>query len=162
VTLELFPIKGSGFDVRYLSFRKDKNKINGSDKDYDDFFEEDCKAYDLRGIEQIKIEITSELVEENQANSEVNETIAADIDIVLAPVHVDETFRKVTVGIVIPIVFLPSILFIFFVDYCNFCKCCKDDMAEKKERIKDQKTDVEAVTGQKIKTSEVARKDKIN
>jgi hypothetical protein len=35
-------------------------------------------------------------------------------------------------------------------------------MAEKKERIKDQKTDVEAVTGQKIKTSEVARKDKIN
>jgi hypothetical protein len=64
VTLELFPIKGTGFEVEYLSFKRDMNENYRDEKQYDDFFDEPnlCKAYDLRGIEQIKLEITSELI----------------------------------------------------------------------------------------------------
>jgi hypothetical protein len=47
VTLEVLPKSGSGFEARSLSF---KREING-DVFYDDFFEERCKAFDLRGYE---------------------------------------------------------------------------------------------------------------
>jgi hypothetical protein len=40
VTLELFPIKGSGFGVEYLSFRREMNEDVDKNKHYDDFFDE--------------------------------------------------------------------------------------------------------------------------
>jgi hypothetical protein len=39
-----------------------------------------------------------------------NDTIAADIDIVLAPVHVDKTYRTLVAWIVPPLIFLPAII----------------------------------------------------
>jgi hypothetical protein len=49
---------------------------------------------------------------------EKEDTVAADIEIVIAPVHVDYWIRVLVVSIICPLIFLPSIITVL-VEYCT-------------------------------------------